>query len=138
MLSRSPWLVRVGIVCTAAAALAASAAAARATGSGPPQRPGLIVAGGILASPTDPNGYLVNMTIAPRTGDLTGPVIVVACNGRTCHTATGGGSLPIVNVPFSLGHKAAGAHVVVDVAVCSRGFRCGRMQAAGVVPPPSG
>jgi hypothetical protein len=131
-------LIRAGIVLVAVAALAAATAVARAAGAGTPKRPGLIVAGGILPSPTSPDGYLVNMTIAPRTGELTGPVIVVACNRRTCHTATGGGSLPIVNVPFSLAHRAAGAHVVVDVAVCSRGFRCGRMQASGVVPPPSG
>jgi hypothetical protein len=127
-------LVGAGIILVALTTVAVAAAVARAAGSGPPSRPGLVVAGGILPSPTGPDGYLVNMTIAPRAGELTGPVIVVACNRRTCHTATGGGSLPIVNVPFSLGHRAAGTHVTVDVAVCSRGFRCGRMQAAGVVP----
>ena len=55
-------------------------------------------------------------TIAPRTGELTGPVIVVACNRKTCHTATGGGRLPIVNVPFSLGRKAAGAPTAPSTA----------------------
>ncbi len=62
-------------------------------------------------------------------------MIVVACNRKTCHTATGGGRLPIVNVPFSLGRKAAGAHGAVDGAVCSRGYRCARAQAGGVVTP---
>ena len=69
-------LVRAGIVLVALAALAAAAAVARGAGSSPPQRPGLIVAGGILASPTSANGC--------------------------------------------------------------RDSRCGRMQAAGVVPAPAG
>jgi hypothetical protein len=131
-------LVCGGMALVAVTTVAAAAAVAHAAGPGHSERPGLLVAGGILPSPTSADGYLVNMTVAPRSGELTGPVIVVACNRRTCHTATGGGSLPIVNVPFSLGHRAAGARVTVDVAVCSRGFRCGRMQASGVVPPPSG
>ena len=100
----------------------------------PPPRPALQIGGGILASPSSRNGYLVNMTIAPRVGDLTGPVYVTACNRAACHLAVGGGSLPIVNVPFSMGHPAAGARVTVDVAACSRGYSCVRVQISGVVP----
>jgi hypothetical protein len=127
-------LLRTGAALLAVAALAAAAAIARAATSAGPARPSLQIGAGILPSPTSRDAYLVNMTIAPRTGDLTGPVIVVACNGRTCHTARGGGSLPIVNVPFSLRHAAAGAHVTVDIAACSPGYRCVRTQVSGVVP----
>lgn len=102
--------------------------------SAPPPRPALQIGGGILASPYGKDGYLVNMTIAPSVGDLTGPVFVTACNQAACHVVRGGGSLPIVNVLFTLGHPAAGAHVTVDVAACSRGFSCVRAQFSGVVP----
>jgi hypothetical protein len=115
----------------AALACAATVAYARTTAA---QRPPLQIGGGILASPTSRNAYLVNMTIAPTSGDLKGPMLVTACNGATCHTARGGGSLPIVNVPFNVGHRAAGAHVTVDVAACSAGFRCVTAQLSGVVP----
>jgi len=127
-------LVRAAVILLAAAALAAAAAVARGAASNGPNRPSLQIGAGILASPTSRDGYLVNMTIAPKTGDLTGPMLVVACNGRACHTARGGGSLPIVNVPFSLRHPAAGAHVTVDIAACSPGYRCVRTQVSGVVP----
>jgi hypothetical protein len=115
------------------AGVAGAVSVARA-GDSAPVRPPLVIGGGILASPTSPDAYLVNMTIAPRSGELEGPMLVTACNGVTCHTARGGGSLPIVNVPFSVGHRAAGAHVTVDVAACSAGFRCVTAQLSGVVP----
>jgi hypothetical protein len=100
----------------------------------PAARPALRIGGGILPSPTSRNAYLVNMTIAPSTGDLTGPVWVTACSHSVCHVVRGGGSLPIVNVPFRLGHRAAGTHVAVDVAACSAGDRCVRHQFSGAVP----
>src|ERR1051326_4273242 len=97
-------LVCGGMALVAVTTVAAAAAVAHAAGPGHSERPGLLVAGGILPSPTSADGYLVNMPVAPRSGGLPGPVAVVPCTRRTCHTATGGGSLPIVNVPFSLGH----------------------------------
>ena len=115
----------------AALVCAATVAYARSTAA---QRPPLLIGGGILASPTSRDAYLVNMTIAPASGDLKGPMLVTACNGVSCNTARGGGSLPIVNVPFNIGHRAAGTHVTVDVAACSAGFRCVTAQLSGVVP----
>jgi hypothetical protein len=128
-------LIRAGVAILVAATLAGAAAVAHAATSSGPNRPSLQIGAGILASPTSRDAYLVNMTIAPKTGaDLTGPTLVIACNGRTCHTARGGGSLPIVNVPFSLRHPAVGAHVTIDIAACTAGYRCVRTQVSGVVP----
>lgn len=128
--------VRAGLAATAiCAGLGAAVSIAHAGQTpAPPPRPALQIGGGILASPYGKDGYLVNMTIAPSVGDLTGPVLVTACNQAACHVVRGGGSLPIVNVRFSLGHPAAGAHVTVDVAACSRGYSCVRAQFSGVVP----
>jgi hypothetical protein len=125
--------IRLALLAVAACMLVWAAVAVAAQRS-QPAPPRLLVGGGILAAPHDPNGYLVNMTIAPSTGQLTGRVWVTACNRRACHTALGGGSVPIVNVPFSLGHPAAGAHVAVSVAVCSPGFTCVRAEMSGSVP----
>ena len=100
----------------------------------PTARPALLIGGGILPSPSSRDAYLVNLTIAPATGDFKGPVWVTACSQSVCNLARGGGSLPIVNVPFQLGHRAAGTHVTVDVAACSAGYSCVRAQFSGVVP----
>ncbi|MGN6377342.1 MAG: hypothetical protein ACTHNU_00165 [Gaiellales bacterium] len=126
---------RVALAALAAVASVASVATAAYALNASSPRPPLLIGGGFLPSPTSRDAYLVNMTIAPSSGDLTGPVWVTACNRAVCHRAQGGGSLPIVNVPFRTGHHpAAGTHATVDVAACSAGFRCVTVQFSGVVP----